>query len=336
MKIISITHANDIDGIGSAALIKMKYGISSDRIFFSDYSEENVSYVQKSVFKLLRKESGTLVFLTDLSMNRILVKGYIKMIKEVKKRGGKVVWFDHHLWGEEEVRRVASLCDFAVVGENHKYCGAEITKINLGIDTKFTNELIKIIHCSDFNLKPKNKKWRKLIGTYAMSIGLYIMFYDKPGLFKKRDNALRHIVDLIASGRFVDPVIIRDSKKFDKINKARMSLMIKRLYKVTESVYMGFSEGVQSTQGGSAIINKSGADIAIYVNTTTCRAHLRSVKGDTTILSRHFGGGGHPHASSFKIDAKRFNNFKTEKDRTKFVEFIGRIMRRLYKGAVAR
>lgn len=325
MKIVSITHANDIDGIGSAALLKERYMIPSARIFFTDYSIEGISYVEKSLRKILDWETGTVLFLTDLGMNKKLIRTFIRIIREVKQKRGRVIWFDHHVWHENELRKVASICDLAVVGENPRYCATEITYRNLGFKNGFEKKFIDLVHYSDFNLTPRNPKMRKLIGIYALSITFYNTLP-----YAKRDKSLRHLVEVIAGGRFADSKITNDAEKFGRLNKRRIGKMLKRLHRIRNDVFMGFSDHIQSTQGCGAIMKKTGCDIAIYVNMDKFTIHLRSKKADTTVLSKKFGGGGHPHASAFRIEGKRFNYLKTEKDRVRFADLIREKIEELY------
>ena len=130
MEIFSLTHANDIDGLGSAALLKIAYGMSSENIFFTDYSAEGLSYSIKKLSERIGKRSITL-FMTDLGMNDYLIDTYRKIIMKVKRQGGKVFWFDHHVWSPSQIEKIASICDVAIIGENSRYCATEITYRNL-------------------------------------------------------------------------------------------------------------------------------------------------------------------------------------------------------------
>ncbi len=326
MNIISVTHASDIDGLGSAALIKMKYGIQSGNIFFTDYSNKGVLYVEKAIRKKL-KEGVSVLFLTDLGMNDSLERIYRRIITDVKRSGGKVVWFDHHVWSSEQIRNVASLCDVAIVGENERYCATEITYRNLKMaGRRFTDDFVKLVHYSDFNITPKDPGMRRRIGVYAMSI----MSYNTLGVGERRDRALRHVVDVISEGRLGDARIDGDAKRFDMLNKKRTEAMLGSLYKAGHDTVIGFSESIQSTFAGGAIMDKTGCDLAMYVNVSKGTVHLRSRETDTTVLSSSMGGGGHPHASGFPIKMEMFNNFRKESDRRKFVGFIERKMDGLY------
>ena len=332
MEIFSLTHANDIDGLGSAVLLKMAYGIKSENIFFTDYSTGGLSYSMKKLSERIGKKKVTL-FITDLGMNDYLMETYKKMIMKIKEQGGKVIWFDHHVWSLLQIEKIASLCDIAIIGENNRYCATEITYRNLisgkmlKKDEKFLKKFVSIVHKSDFNKKPKDRGDYELIGTYAMSIMSYITL----GPSENRDKKLRNIIDTIASGRLSNPEIVSDGRKFSERNERLTKIMLKNLYKIGDLAVVGFSPDLQSTSGCGAIMDKTKCDIAIYINTENGTGHLRSRVSDTTLLSRRMGGGGHPHASGFSIDKKRFGNFWNEKSRKEFVEFLTDEIEKIYR-----
>ncbi len=326
MNAISITHANDIDGIGSAALIRMKLGIGLDRIFFTDYSREGVARVRKAVESISEANGGTDLFITDLGMNKTLLGEYAQIIRAVRKGGGRAIWMDHHVWDDEALRKVASLCDVAIVGENTKYCATEITYRNLSIEGAFARRFVRLVHYSDFNLRPREAWMRKMIGVYAMSITGYNTLASR----ESRDRRLRHVVEVVSGGKFADRRIESDAALFERTNNRRIAAMLKRLYEVNRYAYAGFSENIQSTQGCGAIMKKTGCDIAVYVNVAKGTAHLRSIKRDTSRLSSVLGGGGHPHASGFPINTTAFGRLETESDRKKFLAFVAQKMLEIY------
>lgn len=327
MAIVSLTHASDIDGVGSAALFRIKYGIPLDSVFFTDYSSESLKYFESSFNKNLKKHKDPpILFIADLGLDKHMAKDFVRIIKGIKSKGGRVFWLDHHAWGSEGIEKVASLCDIAIVGENPRFCATEIAYRNLGLKGSFEKRFVEVVHYSDFNLKPTDKKTSRLIGIYAMSIGLYNMY----GSFSKRDRALRHIVGILSEKKFTDARIIKDADIFEKINKRRTDAMLRKLYKLSDIAYMGFSDTIQATRGCGAIIEKTGCDIAIYVNIKNGKGHVRSVHSDTIPLSSMFGGGGHPHASGFHINIAGFNNLKRESDRKRLVKLMEKRVRRLY------
>ncbi len=314
--IFVLSHASDIDGVGSAALIKTKYSIPAGNLFFSDYSKQGLGYVDGKLRG--RYRNGVTLFIADLGVNDAIIPSYSRIISNVKRHGGKVYWFDHHPWSDDAIKRLASRCDAAIVGENERYCATEITYRELGFSDAFTKKFVKIVHYSDFNITPKSKSDYRAVGIYALSITAYNISESWGYKTKK----LRHIADTIAKGRLFDSAIKRDAKKFDKTNKERTGRMVKGL--ITRGNFaIGFSKHIQSTYACGAVIDASKKPVGIYINIQIGRGHIRSTGPDISKLARSLGGGGHPRASGFDIDRKKFNGFKSAKDRERLADYIG-------------
>ncbi len=310
-----ISHASDIDGVGAAALIKMKYGVTLSHIFFSEYSEEAISYVDDRLSGSYKK--GITLFITDLGVDDRLISSYLKIINGVKRNGGRVFWFDHHPWSANAIKQLASRCDAAIIGENARHCGTEITYRELGFTDRFTREFVKVVHYSDFNIKPKTRGEYRLVGAYTLSITAYAEIKD----MDKRTEKLRHMVEVLSCGRFLDSRIREDARRFDAINKKRTELMLKSMI-IRKGFAVGFSRGVQSTAGCIAIREAARRPIGIYVNIEDWKGHIRCETKDISLLARKMDGGGHPHASGFFIDPKRFGYLKGSSNRKGFADFL--------------
>ncbi len=322
--IFIMSHQSDIDGVGSAALIRMKYEVPLSNIFFTDYSKAGLEYVDKNLSTMYK--NGITLFIADLGINDSLIPSYKKIVDHVKKHNGSVVWFDHHPWPESAVKEIASKCDIAIVGENDKFCATEITYRELGFRGKFTKDFVKIVHHSDFNIPPKEKGHRDLVGLYALSITNYNTSHSRDMMTKK----LRHVVDVISKGEFSDPTIRGDATSFKKLNDSRINLMLKDLI-TRKNFALGFSKQIQSTAGCGAIMDKSGKEISIYINISDQRGHIRSRTTDISLLASALGGGGHPHASGFNIDSNKFGYLRTRKQKEAFADFLEEKMVAAYR-----
>ena len=315
--IVVLTHATDIDGVGAASLLKIKYSIPNNRLFFSSYSKEGIVYAESKFRKFYGK--GFVLFVTDLSVNEPTIPVWIKIIKEIKAKGGKVFWFDHHPWSDFAVKNVAGICDAAIVGENEKFCATEITKQELRLNTPFVNEFCKVVHFSDFNLKPDTKKHYELVKAYALSI----TSLTKAKSSASMQGSLRHIAEVIASRKFVDKKIKDEERKFEKLNTDRINKMLKNLHLVGRKVAIGFASGVQSTQACGMVIKQSGRDVGIVIDPKQGKGSIRSLKSNISGLAAALGGGGHPHASGFELDLKKYP-LGSEGGRIKLIEKIGK------------
>ena len=309
--VISLTHATDIDGVGSAALIRMKYGIPTERAFLTDYRTETIESAYKGMRGFIKK--GTVLIAADLAVGTESGRSFFKIVNAVKRAGGHVMWFDHHPWDGPYAKKIARLCDVVIFGENRKFCGTEITKRELKINGKFENEFAKIVHLSDFAVRPESKRRYAVIGYYALSISLYQMLpYDK------RIRKLRHMVEAISGKKLLDARIKADANRFRKMNDRQTKVMLKDLY-VGDNIVVGFAGDIQKTYACMKLIEETGKDIGVYINMRSGRGHMRSVKSDCSLLAAEFNGGGHPHAAGFSPDFRKYDLFKSKDDRRRFL-----------------
>ncbi|MDE1762299.1 MAG: hypothetical protein KGH59_02555 [Candidatus Micrarchaeota archaeon] len=295
-----LTHNADIDGVGSAVMLRIKYNLPTDRLFFSSYAKEDILYAERRIRKFYRK--GFVLFITDLSLNDPVIPVWHEIIKRVRSKGGSVIWFDHHPWSDEAIQKVARLCDAAIVGENENFCATEIARRELGLKDKFTEEFARIVHYSDFNLKADTKRHGEFVKHYALSIASFTKSMPNSSIHK----SLRGMVSTISGGKFVDSKIINTSKKFELENNRKISAMLNELQLLGKNIALGFATGVQSTQACGAIIRKSGKDIAIVIDPKEGKASIRSRISDISGLAKRMGGGGHPHAAGFEIDKRKY------------------------------
>ncbi len=298
-KAIVITHIADLDGILSGALIMRKYNLSKNDVLFADYNKEKLLEIEKMFNKKIKK--GVSLFITDIGVNTSTINIFKRMILKVKKNKGKVFWFDHHTWNNEALEKLASLCDIAVVNENKLFCAAEITAKELELKDEFTKKILKVVHLSDFNIKPKDKKTKQLIGYYVLATTYYSSFNDK-----KRQKITRNIAEQLSKSIFTPKFLVNDAKKFERINEIHLKELLSTIKKSGTSA-VGFTKYVSTNQACEAIQRFANVDVGIYVNTETNKAHLRSKVADCSVISRSFGGGGHPHASAFEINKKMYN-----------------------------
>lgn len=299
MKTMVISHCADIDGIGCVALLKMRYDIPASNIFLIDYSIGALKAVERSIRKARPKNTN--LFITDLSSNDDKVNTFLSIIKLIKKGGGKVFWFDHHPWTEYAAKRISGKCDTIICGER-KECASEITARQLKIKNKFVSGFLKVCHDSDFNLKPNDKRSMNLIKTYAIGIASYNTMPDKVS-----NRKLKDLAEALVKEKFTNGDLVKEARKFERISKKRISVMVKELSLIGHKMAVGFAESLQSSNACHSIIEASGRDIGIFINLDSKKGNIRSVRSNIMPLARALGGGGHPHASGFSFDPKKYN-----------------------------
>ncbi len=308
-----LSHIADIDGVGAAALVRMRYRIPLNQIFLISHDRDEVLKAAQGLRRLGGK--GLLVFITDLNPSADTMDVYESMVKEIKGRGGSVVWLDHHVWSKEAIRRIPGACGVAIFGENREMCATQIVHRFLELDSRFANEFADNVHYIDLFLPTKNKKYKRRAEEYKLGIDYYLM----RGTHESQQNKLRRLAGAISSGRFTDPDLHRAALKFKALNSKRIALLLRNLVYLSPQIVLAFSKQVDSTDACHEMLEKTEADISILIKTDTGHCSIRSRKADTVPLARTLGGGGHPHASGFSVDVRRYNSFKTANGREKFL-----------------
>jgi oligoribonuclease NrnB/cAMP/cGMP phosphodiesterase (DHH superfamily) len=312
---VVLTHT-DADGVGCAALLKMSYGIDSRNIFFAEPSKEDFEKATQRILKLCGP--GTTVYVTDLCVNESLINPLSGFVKTVKRKGGSVVWLDHHPWSEFAIDKIARECRIAIVGENSCACATDIVMKYTGLDGSFVRKFVDIVHNIDFATRQKGA-WAIRMGRSYSSGASYL----HTASYGAKQMNLRHMVDVIASGRFIDGRIREAASRYDALSRSAIASMLKTVRPASRNVAVGFSYRrlVDSNDACAAIREKSHSDVAIFIKTLRY-ASIRSGKSDVSKLAAAFGGGGHPHASGFIVP--RGSGLESEKGRKLFVNRIGR------------
>jgi uncharacterized protein len=294
-----VSHADDIDGVGSASLLKMRYHLDSSSLFFVNHSLADFEDAIRRIRPRLGK--GSMVFFTDLSLNPNLMTPVSRFVRLVRSKGGAVVWLDHHYWSDEAIRKIAMRCEVAIVGENSCACATDITKQYTRLTGNFVEKLVGLVHCIDlylgFDSQP-NPAWaRSAARTYTMCIN----HLGRGTSFDARQKRLRRVADVISSGRFFDKRMRDAARSYERTNDLRIKALMGSLEVVSGKMAVGFSKEVDSSDACRAMFDRTGADIGILVKTGSGTASIRSVKSDVTALAMSFGGGGHPHAAGFEV-----------------------------------
>ncbi len=311
-----LSHKADIDGVGSAALVKMKYGIPAANIFFTGYSLEDMEYAEKGLQKLYRKR--LLLFITDINPDETTAQVYNRIIRGIKSNGGRVVILDHHPWKKRMIGEIARRCDFAVFGENKNACATELVQRYTGLKGTFVDSFTYLVHHVDLFIRIKEKRYRDLAETYKMSIG----YFNMSSSFAAKTRDLRHLADLISRKRFSDARVRKAALRFARLNSERIAKMLDGVTFVSEDMGIGFSKQIDSTDACRAIIERKHVDIGIVINTDHMTGSIRSESADVIRLANKLGGGGHPHAAGFSVNAKKYGLLRSQNGRKRLVDHI--------------
>jgi oligoribonuclease NrnB/cAMP/cGMP phosphodiesterase (DHH superfamily) len=94
--VVCISHSKDVDGLSSAALVKMATNAS---VHLTDYGE---------ILDVLPKvKQGNDVYICDLGMNEAIAKGFVKEVGRLSLKG-KVTYIDHHPLSDSLRKEIAN------------------------------------------------------------------------------------------------------------------------------------------------------------------------------------------------------------------------------------
>lgn len=318
--VLVLSHREDIDGIASAALVKLKYGVPDSNIFYSDYTERMLRSVYNGIARL-NPISPTL-FITDLNANDHLIPVLRDIMTLVRRRGGKVIWIDHHPWSTKCTAALVPLCASVIAGES-RMCATELIMRRLKMHGPFLTRLAMLVRCSDFDIRPRSRKDAELVRAYGFGISYYNMLCSE----SVGDKKIRSLASSIADGKFTNRDLLRSASTFKRISRQRIIAMKGDLH-ILGDICVGFSKSVTYREACTAMLRATKRSIVIYVNTDNGKTSVVSRGPDITRLAWAFNGGGHPHASGFKLDTEKYR-VKSSSGRGLFLRDLAREASRL-------
>ncbi len=147
--IVSITHEHDLDGLGSQAIIKRHFDLSSEipkaeiRYNFATY----VDFVENVREILATDKIPSQLIISDIGFNDSFKKLF-SYFEAAKTRGCKISWFDHHIVDDFIKERLRNLIQVYV--NDPKRCAAEIVKDFFLPDDSISNSIAKFARDTDF------------------------------------------------------------------------------------------------------------------------------------------------------------------------------------------
>jgi oligoribonuclease NrnB/cAMP/cGMP phosphodiesterase (DHH superfamily) len=322
--VLVLSHSRDIDGIGSAALLRMKYGMPLRNLFFSGHSVEDLQESARGIAE--RAGRGAILFVTDMGVERNpkVKSAFLRIVKGINAKGGRVIWLDHHNWDPAAMDDISGLCGLAIIGENRSACATRLVYAVTGLRSAFVNKFVKLVNYDDFNLVPKGGWYERMSEKYALSIDCF----NASKSYAASQRMLRHMAGVISSRSFTDTAIDAAARLFKRKNEERIARMLQDLHVIGGRLAIGFAGGkVDANVACDRIRSQAGADMAVVVYVNEMTASARSGKGDVRAIAQRFMGGGHEHAAGFPIPKKY--DLRTAKGRQLLVKKMESISKEL-------
>ncbi|MEM2021599.1 MAG: DHHA1 domain-containing protein [Zestosphaera sp.] len=271
MRRVLITHT-DLDGLASGALLLRRFG-SLDKVFFAQPHHLHS--------RLAGVPNGSVVYVTDLGVNRTTLSKVKEQVRRILESGGEVYWFDHHVWDYPWIE------DFIKLGVNlhvnRDVCTAWIVYKYLGGDGP--DDLARVACSVDLWMMDD---WR---GNYLSRYVGYAGGSTWKERVLKRLARFNGVIDTEIA-EVVEKAITEELSVYSKaIKKARL----RECNRIKVVYYLKDSEEHLTSYVANALIARYEADIAVI-----CRrgsVSLRSRDMDVREVAVAMGGGGHSRAA---------------------------------------
>ena len=286
-----VTHT-DLDGAGSAsaALIAYKRMIEDSTILFAE------PYNIHDMLKDLRGniDKGDILVISDLGPNETSVKASARILESIIKSGGRVDWYDHHIWPAEWRNLMQS------------------TGVRLTIDTSTCATGVVARYATKYNRTEYNDYLRELEAAVC-SADLWRWDHPlAPKLFRVADTRyeegmVKWRLRLIA--KFSEGVLW-DEELAERL-ESYINMELYNFNKILSTVYIARGEctvaAAYKVRGppsnsfiGASLLSRYNADIAVIIRENG-GISLRSNGVNVQIIAASLGGGGHPRAAGAKI-----------------------------------
>ena len=318
-KIIIISHKEDLDGIGAAAILKRYYDQKKEysyNFYFSLYSEF-VDLFSKVILK-----DFTLFYITDIGFNNSFLqffRGEHPFFKNndyetVKKKIKKIHWLDHHLIKEENLKFMRSLLfDFSHDIENT--CASKI--IYEYLNKKFN----------------WNDDVAKKIANYANEIDHNVSLKVSDIIQRVINSNQNNFSNLIKSmeylskGEFEHPWFIKQNEERLKVEKIELKRVLNNLQKLKIldlKIIVAESEILTTGYLIKYLYNNISADIYLTINNN--QVSIRSHKLNVREMAIEFDGGGHKLRAGFYYE----NIIQNDKINPKFVKKFKKVIKKIH------
>ncbi len=308
------SHEQDVDGLFSAAVLKMVYPQSE--VILTNYGLEKMLAVKDKILSFVDSFGSGTIILSDIGINHESYLPVFKALTISKRKGFSNIWIDHHVWPREMEEIFSPICEMVLYSEKgignseRKKCATELCIERFAPTSAYAKTLGSIAHRTDFPdsarfpLPPLTGLISYYLGKKELNYKLYSMILD---------NVCRGILwntemqdDMIEASRLIDESISRsiNSMVIKEFNFKHPTLVEKESSSVKVAIAKADSFVSRSLLLGK-VIDDNEIDLAIAY-TSEGKLSLRRghdvAEEDTqidcsAIASAFREGGGHPGAA---------------------------------------
>jgi len=272
-EVVIVTHT-DLDGLSSAALI-LKYVGCATRFYFAQPHQ---------LHAVLNKVSNkACVYIADLGANASTLPKVVKQLNRIISSGGRVMWFDHHVWDEEWINVIRNTGTDLYV--DRSTCASGVVAKHLGLRGEDVDALVRAA-CSidlwkfDYWLGNFLARYAGFRGGYDWKKHVVMKLREFNGAL---DNEIREVVERAVS------------KELRVFSKAISKAVLTEVGNVRIVAYFKGSEEHLTSYVANILLSRFQSDIAVIVRYGS--VSLRSRTFNVREIAKALGGGGHPQAA---------------------------------------
>jgi oligoribonuclease NrnB/cAMP/cGMP phosphodiesterase (DHH superfamily) len=288
--IVSLTHEHDLDGLGSQAIIRRYFNLSSENrnneiiYYFADYTD----FVEKINTILETDSIPSHLIISDLGFNDSFKEVFSKF-KEASEKGCQICWFDHHIVDESIKEELRSLIHLYI--NDPEKCAAEIVKDYYMKNDQIASKIAEIARDTDFRT---NK--------YKLASDLQsIISYNRGA---QNDQNKHEIVRLLSQGDFRNPWFMEQLKSLKKWleDESTFSLNHAKIFPV--ELFGNIVISWARIGGGriTRVLKQKYSDAKAFIGIDTRNKDIiiHSDFINCREFAREFEGGGHKVRAGFK------------------------------------
>ena len=279
-----IGHA-DLDGMTAAAIVKQQFSNAS--VIITNYNKP----IHTNKFK-----PGDSVFVVDFSLP-------LEVFRDLKSRGLRIVWIDHHVTAIEQLKAQGWDCEGIRMTE---YSGAALTWMYFNPGKSFDNapDVIKLVNWYDLWQHDKDPRVR----PFNYGAGLWDL---RPGyvagekfwntMFSVGDGD-RFLANVVKHGAVIQEYIETQQRilcedlayrtEFNSNTRGKLNIMAMAIRPGNSSIFENMDlSGIDATLTSQYI----GGTSKMY----RCSVYSPDGVKEIIDIAQQFGGGGHPTAAGF-------------------------------------
>lgn len=270
--LISLTHIEDVDGIGAQAILLRKF---PDVVCFQTFYGEFIEYIKK-IFNL----NPDILYITDIGFNQSYRKVY-----EILGKMRNVCWIDHHLISETDKAELKKYIK-NFIHASDKTVAAELTQQIFLPDDEIAKKIAKLSHFRDNTIE--NFESDRLQAIIEIN--------------QKNQRNIQKIVELLSKGEFENNWIQEQYDiylKEEKIEYKKLEDRAKEFQMDKVKVVISFSPFFATGKQTRYLLKNFNADIVFGVNPRFQLVSIKSHDINVKKIAEEFGGGGHFDRSGF-------------------------------------